>query len=250
MKRFIVVVLLLFCVASCFWQSSTHRLYTIARSNKLEGINLHGEETSIQGFVEDLFFAIAKRKKFQIKFNIVENASTGVLLQKQGVDGVVGFIEETHTNQRLYVVSEPIFTFGPMLVIRTQDAYKNLDELKNKVVGFDRAYAGFTEGGANMSIIMQPYDQMTFAMEDLINGKIDACVLDSIHAYQLANSFYANKVKVVNPPLKEAELVLIAKRGPEEAFIKLFNEGINELKSEGTYKKMLDYWGLVDPSLE
>jgi len=249
MKR-VVLLLAIVCLATgCLWRKAEDRSYTIYRSSRIEGINLLGKETSVQGFLDDLFFEIAKRKGFQIEMRTMPNAKTQSLLEIKDADAVIGTIDLTPQNQKIFLYSEPIYSFGPVMVIRVQDSYKSLAELKDKFVAFDRNYAGYLEGRNDVAFIFKPYDQMTLAMEDLIQGKIDAVVCDSFVAYQYVNSFYANKIKVSTPLLKEKALRLITyQHSKHDELIKLFNEGLNEVKAQGTYKKMLNYWGLVDPS--
>lgn len=248
-KRIFLLLILLCLSAGCFWRNSSHRIYTIYRSSIIEGVNLQGKETSIQGFIDDLFYEIARRKGFRIKINTIANAKTSTLLTRPNADAAVGILEPTVQNRKIYDFSDPIYTFGPVVVMRKNETYDGLNSLKNKIVGFERAYAGAFENRNDLTFIFKPYDQMTYAMEDLVNGKIDAVILDSIRAYQLVASFYANTLKVASPPLQLTILCLIGIRGKDQPLIKLFNEGLQELKKESVYKKMLDYWGLVDPSL-
>ncbi len=248
MKRALLHLLLVFACTGCFWSSSERPVYTIFRSNTIQGINLQGKETSIQGFTDDVLFEIARMKGIRLQINTVEHGKTGEMIDMQGADGVVGVVDASLQNRRQYLISEPLFTFGPVVVLRRNETYKDIDSLKNKVVGFDRAYAGLIENREDLSFILKPYDQMTYAMEDLVHGKIDAVILDSIRAYQLVGNFYANTLKVASSPLIVTSLCLIVKAGTFDELIPLFNDGLLKLKKQGTYQKMLDYWGLVDPS--
>ncbi len=248
MKRFLPIFLLLLLCTGCFWNKDQHPVYTIFRANTIQGINLQGKETSIQGFTDDILYEIARMKKIRLQINTVEHGKTGEMIEMQGADGVVGVVDASLQNRRQYLISDPLFTFGPVVVLRQGDSYKDIDSLKNKVVGFNRAYAGLIENRDDLSFILKPYDQMTYAMEDLVHGKIDAVILDSIRAYQLVGNFYANTLKVASSPLIATSLCLIVKVGNYSELIPLFNDGLAKLKKQGTYQKMLDYWGLVDPA--
>jgi polar amino acid transport system substrate-binding protein len=149
-------------------------------------------------------------------------------------------------NLKQYRFSDPFFAFGPVIVLRIDQPYKNLGDLKDKMVGFDRSYGSALEGRSDIQFFMQPYDQMSMAMEDLLNQKLDAVVLDSILAYQYAKSFYQGRIKVVMPPLKETDLRLVTKIGKNDRLIKLFNDGLKEIKEQGLYDKMLEYWSLIN----
>lgn len=247
MKKCTLLLLLLLLCTACFWGKSKKRDYAVFRSNSIEGINLQGKESSIQGFTDDLLFEIARTKGIRIKITTLDHGKTGDLLDMTGAEGVVGVVDATLQNRKQYIISDPFFTFGPVVVMRMRDNYKNPASLKDKVVGFDRAYAGLVQNREDLSFILKPYDQMTYAMEDLVNGKIDAVILDSIRAYLLVGSFYANKLKVASAPLIVTDFCLIVKDGKHDELVSIFNEGLRQLKAQGTYQKMLDYWGLVDP---
>ncbi len=248
MKKILCWLFLLFLCTSCFLGTAKKRVYTIVRANKIEGINLQGKENSIQGFIDDILYEIAAASDIRIKINTVDHGYTADLLALPGTDAVMGVIDATIKNQKNYDVSDPVFTFGPVVVMRIHDTYKDLDSLKDKIVGFDRAYAGLVQNREDLSFILKPYDQMTYAMEDLVNGKIDAIILDSIRAYQFVGNFYANKLKVASSPLIVTNLCLIVNHGQNDELIIIFNQGLRRLKANGTYQKMLDYWGLFDPA--
>lgn len=242
----ILLVALGLCTG-CFWKKSNKKFYTIFRASAIEGMNLQGKETSIQGFEDDILYEIARDKGFRLKINTVEHAKTTDLLEMPGADAAVGIVDVNLQNPKLYQLSDPLFSFGPVVIMRVHDTYTNLDSLKNKVIGFERAYAGVFENPEDLSFFFKPYDQMTYAMEDLVNGKIDAIIMDSIRANTLISSFYANKLKVASGPLKVVNLCVIVKQGKDAELITLVNEGLKDLKAHSTYKKMLEYWGLPTP---
>ncbi len=244
--RTLSIVLLVLCTG-CFSNSSKRKSYTVFRSNNIEGINLQGKETSIQGFTNDLLFEIARVKDVHIMVSTFDHGKTGAMLEMKGADGVVGVVDESLENRRQYTISDPFFTFGPVVVMRKGEKYVNVDSLRNKVVGFDRAYAGLVRNREDLLFILKPYDQVTYAMEDLVNGKIDAVILDSIRAYQLVGNFYATKLKVASSPLIVTNFCLVINKSEHIELVKLFNDGLKQLKAKGIYQKMLDYWGLVDP---
>ncbi len=244
MKKLALLLVALGLCTGCFWKKPKQKFYTIFRASAIEGMNLQGKETSIRGFEDDVLYEIARNKGFRLKINTVEHAKTIDLLDMTGADGAVGVVDINLQNPKMYTLSDPLFSFGPVVILRANETYTNLDSLKNKIIGFERAYAGVFENPEDLSFIFKPYDQMTYAMEDLVNGKIDAIIMDSIRANTLISSFYANKLKVASGPLKVTSLSVIVKVGKDAELITLVNDGLKDLKAHGTYKKMLEYWGL------
>lgn len=243
---FSILIALGICV-SCFHKRKEQ--FTVARRTSWEGVALHGVGKHIQGFTDDLLYEIAKNEKIRIDITTVDSsAEITSFLDKKGIDGVLSVLSPTVQNQRLYRFSDPFFAFGFVLVTRPTDTYSTLADLKDKVVGYERGLMGGLQPKIEFAGFLKPYDQMTYAMEDLLYGKIDAVILDSIYANQLVSGLYMNKVRMSDKPLEFINFYLVVKRGENEELIDLFNNGLHELRMQNTYKKMLEYWTLYNPS--
>ncbi|MBS0654185.1 MAG: amino acid ABC transporter substrate-binding protein [Verrucomicrobia bacterium] len=251
-KRLSLVLLFSLGIAvSCFFGGPSKTHFKVLCGSSWPGINLHGKTSNVQGFIDDLFFAIASGEDIRISITRIDSGGRMFPhLDDQGVDGVVSVAATTTREERQYAFSDPFFAYGPVLVIRSNDAYNSLAMLKDKVVGYERGYGGDFATRNDFEVIFRPYDQMTYAMEDLIHGQIDAVILDSVYANQLLSGLYATALKIVYPPLKETSFQLVVKKGENEELIELFNKGLKEQRANGEYTKLLDYWGLFDPTLE
>ena len=153
----------------------------------------------------------------------------------------------TLKDQKLYVLSDPFFSFGPVLLLRENDTLAHFRSLNSKVIGFGRNYGEDLTTREDLGYIFLPYDQVISAIEELINGRIDAVVVDSIYGHQLESGLYAGKIKVATALFKVTKFRLACKAGKNDELIAQFNKGLAELKLEGTYQKMLVYWGLYEP---
>src|ERR1017187_6605947 len=123
MKKYALLSLLLLLCTACFGNKSKQKNYTVFRSNSIEGVNLQGKESSIQGFTDDLLFEIARTKGIRIKITTLDHGKTGDLIDMTGADGVVGVVDATLESRKLYLISDPFFTFGPVVVMRMNDTY-------------------------------------------------------------------------------------------------------------------------------
>jgi polar amino acid transport system substrate-binding protein len=230
-------------LTGCFGKREI-KTYRIFSSTKWEGVNLHGSEKSLQGFSEDLFYEVAKREDFKVEFNVAINSLSLQLLDKKQVDAILTTQVPTPRNEKTYLFSEPFFSFGPVLLIRSKDTFSGYEALKHKVIGFERSWESTLMAQADSGYIFKPYDQVIALVEDLLNGKLDAIILDSIYAHQLGSGLYLDKIKVVAALPNAVEFRLVVKRGKNDELIALFNRGLADLKEESTYQKILNYWAL------
>ena len=240
--RFLILLLLL---TSCFGPNEI-KTYQIYSAISWEGVNLHGTEKSIQGLTEDILYEIGKREGFKVQLTLALNGTRLQLLDRSQVDAVITTQVASPREEKEYIFSEPFFVFGPVLIIRQEDTYKGFEALKHKVIGYERSWESSLTAQADMGYIFRPYDQVIALIEDLLTGKIDAVVLDSIYAYQLSTGLYAGKIKVAARLPASIQYRLAVKKGKNEEFITLFNSGLNEIKQEHVYAKILNYWALPD----
>ena len=120
MKKCILLLLILGFVTGCVTRPK-RKFYSIFRTNEMAGVNLYGKETSVQGFTDDLLFEIASIKDIRLKINTVEQGKTAALLNIRGADGVIGLVNSKLRDRKSYNVSDPYFSFGPVVVMRVDE---------------------------------------------------------------------------------------------------------------------------------
>jgi ABC-type amino acid transport substrate-binding protein len=244
-----VLYLLAFIVffTGCFGQTKVKKQYAIYRSPQWEDVNLHGTEKNMMGFSEDLCFEIAQQEDIKIDLVTLKQETTLSMLDNKNVDAILTTTSPSIRNENEYLFSEPFFTFGSVLLLRSNDTLKRFREMKVKVIGFVRGFGSDLMTREDLGYIFRPYEQVVTAIEDLVEGRIEAVILDSIYGYQLASGLYANKIKVATPLFRVIEFRLAVKRGSNEELVPIFNSGLEKLKTSSLYQKMLLYWGLFQP---
>lgn len=244
-----LLFLLLFAVlglVGCYSKTPAP-IYTIARDPYWAALELRDKERSLTAFVDALIEEIGRRKKFKVAFVSSSSQELEFGLYKEYYDAVCSTTMPTDTQKSNYDFSLPLFLAGPILVVIPNSPYHSLKELVNRRVGVlrnDFVHYGMTDDG---SIDFELYDQVTTMLDALIHGELDAVILNMYSAYSYSSSIYVGKVKVVGPPLNNLGIRLMAVRGEEEALIQNFDEGLEEMKKDGSYKKLLKAWGLWQP---
>ncbi|MBC7225554.1 MAG: transporter substrate-binding domain-containing protein, partial [Anaerolineae bacterium] len=90
---------------------------------------------------------------------------------------------------------------------------------------------------------LKEYDTIDLALLDLVNGNIDAVVVDTPVAadYALASETFKGKLKIVGEPFTEEYYGLVVRKGETE-LLNLFNEGLKKIKASGKYDEIYAKW--------
>lgn len=245
----------LFAFASCANtpadpETKTYKIATNAEFPPFESI----EGGEIVGFDVDLINAIADEKNFEIKFNNMEfDAVLGAVTSGSSDIGLSG-LTITETRKETVDFTEPYLSVGQVLIVKADDTAftgetkEALDEqLKGKTVAACTGYTGqlYIEGEDFPKIdglVAKIYENPSLAVSDLVNGKVEAFILDDAVANALAAENSA--IKVINIPLTVEDYALAVKKGNSE-LLAILNEGLATLKTNGTLNSLLTKWELA-----
>lgn len=233
-------------LVGCFTKTSTP-VYNIAIDTYWSPLELRGKERALTAFTESLLNEIAQRKKFQVVFTITGTQEVEFGLTKEYFDAICSTTIPSDTQRAGYDFSDPFFLAGPILVVVPNAPYHSLNDLINHRVGVLRS--AFVHYGmkTDNSVVFELYDQTTTMLDALVHGELDAVILDMYTAYSITSSIYAGKLKITGAPLNGLGIRLMTLRGDHKALIQNFNAGLEEMKKDGSYKNLLNAWGLWQP---
>lgn len=229
-------------------ESIKEHLFLVAVDNRWTSLDLHGQEGYMQGFVSELIEQIAKDEEIKIQVITVGVSQLFDNLDKRHYDAVINSLSPDVINQEKYVFSEPFYLTGPVLIVPLQSKATTIAELHN--VGIKTGFsATFMDSGQPLTSTI-PFYNMNVALSELIAGKIDGLIMDSLDAYAYVQGYYADKLKIVTPPLNKDGLRLITlHKFFGEHLVKIFDAGIKKAKEDKSYEKLLQRWELIDPEI-
>ena len=157
-------------------------------------------------------------------------------LQKGDFDMVIAAMESSEERQRAADFSDPYFTdYPPMILIRAEDAnkYTATDSFKGAYVGAQTATT--KEGivrddltGAQLVSLQNVND----LVNQLVNSKIDAVVLDGAVAQQFANS--SEELAIADISLGESAVYCVAvAKGDPKGLLPGINDAIADMLAKG-----------------
>lgn len=244
---FFLVALSLLVLSGC-GDGRAKDVYTIARDTSWYPMRLMGKEKNLLGFADELLFEIGKSEKFGIQFVTASSNTLFTQLNDKKYDAILTSIPLSSRQKEYYEVSQPIYLTGPVLLVHVNSEVHDLDELENQVIGVELGASVVFDLEHYPDLIISPYENILFALENLSNGQIDGVIMGLVPASVYTNSFYRGKLKIATAPMTKQGIRLVTLRTPEgTTLVEEFNEGLESLRSETEYQSLLRKWGLVDP---
>lgn len=213
-----------------------------------ESINEKGE---IEGFDPSLASAIAEN--MGVKATFLNTPWEGLIagLNNGEFDVVMSAMspEEATAATEAVNLSEVYYEIGDIIVVRADEKeIKSKEDLIGKTIGVQTGSAaeqaaGKLEGMGIKVAAVNPYNRNSDAFAELENGRIDAVVVGI--AYAATQAKENKNIKVINDPIQNCGIVVVAKKDAKELTNKI-NESIKVTKENGSYDKAVKQWLSVD----
>ncbi|WP_320130424.1 basic amino acid ABC transporter substrate-binding protein [uncultured Sphaerochaeta sp.] len=168
-------------------------------------------------------------------------------LSNGAYDGVSSGVTVTEERKNSMDFSEPILQAGQVVIIRSsdKDSVKGIENLTGKKIGVQIGTTG-DFALENYKVTKKVYDDIGLAIEDMINGNLDAVVCDSLIAsdFVLANANYSSKLMVAGTPFTHEDIAIAVKKGNTE-LLNLVNKGLDTMKKDGSFDALKKKWNLL-----
>lgn len=230
--------------------------YKIARDLSWPGSVLAGRERNFEGFSAEVLAYISKKEK--ITFEVIPAVGQTIVsaLESGNFDAMFSIIPPTPPNERYFNFSDPLLLIGPVLIVKTNSKAQSLSDMSGKIVGLRTGsslifnYLQEMSGENASPPFYSTFENLNDALEKLVQGQIDGVIMEAMPAYTATDGFYKGQLKVATPPLtwEGVRIVALNKNQAADALIKKIDDGIAKMHEDGTYNKLIDKWGLIDPT--
>ncbi len=195
----------------------------------------------IVGFDVDLMRAIAEEAGIEV--NIV-NVSWDALLAgvAQGeYDAAISVITITEERRQQMLFSEPYYNAGQVVVVRSEQAdIQSQVDLTGHVAGAQLGTTGAMEIEKVSGATLKTYDTIDLAFLDLLNGQIDAVVVDKPLAVGYAAQ-YVGQLEIVGAPFTDEWYGIAVAPGQEDLLAKI-NAGLKAVQATDTIPTLEERW--------
>lgn len=234
-------------------------IYTIALDPSWSPLPVDDRSDDITIFSEEILRAIAAEENLPIEiqerdagdlFLGLENGDfQGVLSTREVFNGNTNFTPDEVAQK--FAFSEPYYNIGSVLVVSTVSHIKSLKDLEGKSIGIisDSEPIMALYKIPQINIHYYTYGDRFQLAQDVSNNVINAMVLSMIPAYEYTEGgLYRGKLKIASKPLTQDGLRLFVINTPgTQTFLLKFNKGLEKIKKNGTYDRLLRKWNLFGP---
>jgi polar amino acid transport system substrate-binding protein len=243
MKRFLWTLLTVLVIAglllpSCSGSNSTITVATDATWPPFEYVD---EQNKIVGFDIDLLNAIAEKAGIEVQY---KNVGWDALLagMAQGTyDMAISSITITEDRAKSMLFSDPYYIAGQMIVVKKDNTtITGASNLVGKKIGAQLGTTGEAEAKNVANATIKSYNQIGLAIQDLLNGQIDAVICDT----PIANGYVSknpNTLKTVGQPLTEENYGIALAKGKTDLQKKI-NDALKAVKADGVIEQLVQKW--------
>lgn len=247
MKKLTAILLMALCAFTAFagGASEDDGVYVFAADATWPPFEFVDENGNLTGFEVELMPLIGEHVGVEM---VVENIAWDTIfagLANGQYDGVASGVTVTEERKQTMDFSMPIASQGQVVVVLQDSQIQSADDLNGKKVGVQ---IGTTGDFAldNYDVDRRQYDDIGLAIQDMINGNLDACVCDSIIAsdFVLANESYKGMLRVAGEPFTDEEIAIAVKKGNTE-LLDLINQGLEAMMADGSFDELKAKWNIL-----
>ncbi len=244
MKRFLGLAIIGLLVASlvipgCNGSGGKIRVATDATWPPFEYVD---DQNKIVGFDIDLMDAIAKKAGLEIEY---VNVGFDPLLAGMAAgtyDAAISSITIKPERAASMLFTDPYYVAGQMIVVRTNNtSITGQSSLSGKKLGAQLGTTGESLAKENTSEAnVKSYNAIGLAIQDLLNGQVDAVICDTPIAENYVKKNAAD-LKIVGGALTSEDYGIAVAKGKEDLLKKL-NDALKAVKSEGIIDQLVTKW--------
>ncbi len=198
----------------------------------------------IVGIDADIANVIAKKLNAQLSINDVDFDSLIMELKSNKCDFVAAGMTVTDDRKQNVDFSDPYFDATQSIIVPKGSSIKARADLNGKTVGVQQGTTGDTyctnEKGENDIKVksVQRYNKGTDAITDLLNGRVDAVVIDDFPAEKFV-SMHTDKLQKLSDALTVEHYAIAVKKGNTQLLTDI-NLVLKELKSSGQLDQIVN----------
>lgn len=207
---------------------------------------LQGKERNFSAFSGDIFARIGQQEglQFHLVSDTMENLERD--LQTKKIDGLLTTQKPNAISLNSFTFSTLFYATGPVLIIPLKSNFVEWNQNPYKIIGTEAKSNLIGEIEKDPSTHIRRYEDILEALADLKEGRIDGAIFPTIPAHIYVSTFYSTELKIASLPLNTEGIRLMALKDQDGFFlIEKFNQGLEKLKEEKFYQKLLKRWSLV-----
>lgn len=199
---------------------------------------------NIIGIDAEISKKVADKLGVELKINDIAFDSLIPELNSGRANFVAAGMTVTDDRKQNVDFSDTYFDASQAIIVKKGSAVKSRADLNGKKVGVQQGTTGDTyctnEDGKNDIKVasVERYNKGVDAVTDLVNGKIDAVVIDDFPATKFVEK-NSDKIQKLGEALTVEKYAIAVKKG-DDAMLKTVNDVLAEMKSSGELNKIIE----------
>ena len=201
------------------------------------------EGTGFEGIDIEIALALADKLGLELVIDDMEFDSALLAVQNNAADMMLAGLSYSEERDQVVDFSDPYAT-GVQVVIVKEGSDVTLDNLGDYMIGTQRGTTGYLyasdtpENGGYGEDHVIGYDNGATAVQELINGTIDAVIIDQQPAEEYVAANADAGLTILPGNWVEEDYCLAVDEG-NTALLNALNTALNELKSDGTLDEIV-----------
>ncbi|MGM9560787.1 MAG: amino acid ABC transporter substrate-binding protein [Phascolarctobacterium sp.] len=250
MKKLLVLLMglmmMIMMVAGC--GSSGPKKIVIGLDDNFAPMGFRNEKNEIVGMDIDLAREACKRLNMEVEFKPIDWGAKEAELKSKRIDAIWNCFTINPEREKVYGLSKPYLINSQLIVVPAGSPIKKIADLKGKRVAVQDDSTGsyLMELPKNKALKdsladYRKYPDFAAIYLELDNKRVDAAIVDAV----LARGYYDKKKPGQYTILEEnmgEEVVGIAFRKDDKEFLQRIDKVMDEMKKDGTCKKISEKW--------
>lgn len=242
----LILALAAICPVFAGGASEDDGVYNFATDATWPPFEFVDENGTLTGFEVELIPLIGEHVGVQMTVENIPWDTIFAGLANGQYDGVASGVTITDERKLTMDFSTPIANQGQVVVVLSDSPIQSADDLT------DGARVGVQIGTTgdfaldDFDVDRRQYDDIGLAIQDMINGNLEACVCDSLIAsdFVLANENYSGILRVAGEPFTSEEIAIAVQKGNTE-LLDLINKGLEMMMEDGSFDALKAKWNIL-----
>ena len=216
---------------------------------RVVAVGFRNEKNEIVGYDIDLAKEACKRAGMEVEFKPIDWASKEAEIKGKRIDAIWNCFTVNPERQEAYTLSKPYMVNAQLVVVPKGSEITKIADLKGKVLAVQDDSTGSYILDRNNELRAslkdyRKYPDFAAVYMDMDAGRIDAMVVDAVLArYYMVK--HPDKYVALEENLGD-EVVAVAFRKDDKEYSEKINKALDEMKKDGTMKKISEQWMGVD----
>lgn len=232
------------------------KVYKIAIGQNYMPFNFQGDDGNLTGIDVEIFKAIAEDQGFEYEVQSYQLNGLLQALESGQADAGLAALSVTDERKESMDFSDPYYESGTIFAVPGDSDIETLEDLEGKTVAVKIGSTGAQIAESlkdEFGYEINPFDESANMYEDVAAGHSQALIEDNAVISYAINTG-AHDLKLIGEEQSVASLALAVSKGQNQAFLQMFNDGLENIKASGTYDQIIESFlgeeGLDKASIE